>query len=197
MFIELLIVAAILMFLNAKGYLDFNSPNAIGLSVTIVLGVVGVTYVLWYFVARGVVDSLFGFGSWVPRRPLRSSLTSQAGPAIADDRFEELKKAAKKSPQDPDISRQLAEQLLKRGMTDEFVTEKLRMAKSPLLSTAEKCAIFNRLTDVSIQKGANDEALDYLNQIVKSFPNTAEAENAKVRIHRIEQSTHLSNGEQA
>ena len=67
MFIELLVVGAILMYLYSVGFLDFASPYSILISVGIVVVVSAAGWAVTHFIARRLVDGLFGFDSWTPR----------------------------------------------------------------------------------------------------------------------------------
>lgn len=193
MLIELLVVAAILMYLNARGIIDFNSPNAVGVSVTIILACFLVVWAGWFIVARLLVDGLFGFGSWAPKKTLASSLNSSEI-KVAEKRFEALKKLVQEAPRDAELSRQYSDQLLIRGMTEEFVAERLRILQTGNLTTSEKCAIFNRLADIELQRQQPARALQYLNEIAKGFPDTNEGANARKRMEFVENLVAASSG---
>jgi hypothetical protein len=185
MLIELLVVAAILMYLNARGVIDFNSPNAIGISVTIILGCFVAVWAAWFLIARVVVDGLFGFGSWAPKKTLASSLNA-SNVKVPEKRFEALQKLVQEAPRDAELSRQYSDQLLIRGMVEEFVAERLRILQTGNLNTSEKCAIFNRLADIELERKQPAQAVQYLNEIAKGYSETNEGANARKRIKYIE-----------
>jgi hypothetical protein len=185
MLIELVLVAALLMYLNAKGIIDFESPNATGISIGIIIAVLVVAWAVWFFVARRVVDGLFGFSSWAPKKPT-GALSARIAGEMPEERFEALEKLVREVPRDIEVSRQYADQLLKRGRIEDFVEERLRILQVGKLNALEKCSIYNRLADIELQRKHADKALMYLNEIAKSCPDTVEGANARKRMELVE-----------
>jgi hypothetical protein len=183
MFIELLVVGAILMYLYSVGFLDFGSPYAILISVGIVLVAGGLGFLFTHFVARRLVDGLFGFDAWSPRkRPETSPLDRLRGEGIPGEMIPALERLTQEIPRDAELSRKLCDQYMDVGMVEKFVAEKLRILEVGKLSREEICSICNRLADVFQEQAEWNRAVEYLHMIEEKYPDSVEAHNASRRI---------------
>ena len=190
MMIELLIVAAILLYLNAVGFVDFTSSTGITLCIVITLVVLGVSWFFMHFILTRVIDGFFGFSS-PPAKPAER-VHMETLPQTAETGVPELLARIQKHPADSALSRRLSENYLDRGMIDEYVAERLRIIKAAKLSMTEICSIYNRLADVEMQRHCADDALRHLNEIIERFPRSQEADNARRRVQVISDAWQVS-----
>jgi hypothetical protein len=185
MFIELLVVGVILSFLYGSGFLQFGSGYAIAISVAIALVASLLGFLSTHFIARTIVDRMFGFGSWNPK-PKPPKKTGLDAPEIR--RLQELsetglKKLLHGKPLDADLSRHVSQIFLQRGQTERFVEERLRAISAGLLTREQACAVYNRLADVRTKEGRIEEAIQFLQELIVKYPGTVEANNAERRCH--------------
>jgi hypothetical protein len=183
MFIELLVVGAILMYLYSVGFLDFGNPYAIFISIGITVVVSAVAWAVTHFIARRLVDGLFGIDSWSGRaREPRASvpgLSPGDNPAL---QIPVLEKLAKEVPQDAEFSRRLAQAYWDAGMKAEYERERLRILREGKLSREETCHIYNRLADLAVERGNHAHAEELLQAICDKYPDSVERHNAARRI---------------
>lgn len=186
MLIELLVVFVILGYLYSTGFLSFDSPLSIAFSIGLVLAGVMIGWLVAHFVARRLIDSLFGFDAWTPRHPLR--LRGEAGtppapvPPEGPERLGTLAALVARAPDDKAASRMLADEHLARGDVDAFVREKLRIAGRGVLTREETVAVYHRLADAEVARGGAKQAVEFLRTIIEKYPDSPEARNAASRI---------------
>ena len=186
MLIELLVVFVILGYLYSTGFLSFDSPLSIAFSIGLVLAGVMIGWLVAHFVARRLIDSLFGFDAWTPRHPLR--LRGEAGtppapvPAEGPERLGVLAALVARAPDDKAASRMLADEHLARGDVDAFMREKLRIAGRGVLTREETVAVYHRLADAELARGGAKRAVEFLRTIIEKYPDSPEARNAASRI---------------
>jgi hypothetical protein len=183
MFIELLVVGVILMFLYGSGYLQFGSGWAIAISVAVamVFGVIG--FLTTHFIARTLVDRMFGFASWNPQaKPQKKTgMDPNVLKHLQELPEAALRKKLRSAPKDAELSRQVSEIYLQRGLTERFVEERLRAINEELLTREQVCAVYNRLADVRTTEGKVEEAVYFLQQLIVKYPGSVEAHNAEKR----------------
>src|SRR5687768_12984337 len=111
MFIELLVVGVILSFLYGSGFLQFGSGLAIAISIGVALAASAIGFVVTHYLARSVVDRMFGFASWNPRpKPeKKSALDPSALQRLQGLGEVELLKLVRTNNRDADLSRQVSE----------------------------------------------------------------------------------------
>lgn len=180
MFIEILVVGAILMYLYARGWLDFSSPWAVAFSIAIALVAVAVSIVTTTLFSRWVVNGLLGFGNVPAKKPVPKG----PDPLKMKD-LTSLERAAALNPKDPDVSKRLADRYLSCGLVDKFIAEKLRILEVCSVKPEEKCTIYHRLADIEIARNRPDAAIPYLEKVVELFAGMEEAHNAKCRIRNL------------
>lgn len=179
MFIELLISFVILSYLYSTGFLSFGSPVSIAISVGLVVGALGLSWVVSHFLARRIVDSIFGFDSWSKVKAPPSP------PAIVlpqHGRLFSLRNLTVESPKDKTLSRMYADALLSEGLTDDFIREKMRLVSLGILVDEEITAVYHRLADVELERGNQQQAVEFLQRIVDKFPDSTFAYNARRRM---------------
>lgn len=184
MLVELLIVIGVLSYLYAKGFLDFGSPYAIFFSVALVVVVGTIGFAVTHYVARGIVDHLFGFKSQGPQKisGRQLALERRRRRVLSSGRMDDLRQFLAKYPADAEVSRRLADELLRQGQVDCYIHERLRFAQTGVTSREEACTIYNRLADLELGRGDRSAAIQHLERIVASFPASVEAGNARRRI---------------
>ena len=179
MFIELLIVAAVLLYLNTLGILGFDSPYAIAISIAVIVTVGTFSFMVTHWIASKVVDSLFGFGSWSPKEPSkRDKVQEFHGPA---DNIEWLEAQIKRQPENTALSKRLSDLYQERGMVDEYVAERLRIVAVAKLTAPEMANILNRLADLELDRDRPEIAVAHLELIANKHPATTEGRNALAR----------------
>jgi hypothetical protein len=186
MFIELLIVCAIIMYLYSVGWLDFNNPHAILISVGIVVVVAAAGWALTHYLARSLVDSIFGFKAWSPKSPKR--MTPEETERLRQREtcaLPAIEQLVRENPKDLELSRRLSDEYLRRGQTRKFMDERLRILKAAVISREEACSIYNRLADVAVACKDYARAVEFLRALCEAFPNTVEAQNALRRVEGI------------
>lgn len=183
MFIELLVVAAVLLYLNSVGLIDFSNPYAVAISVSLVLTLGAISFAVTHYFARAITDSLFGFGSWnpKPRKPEKRVEGSM-------ESIPWLEEQLKKTPENTALSKTLCERYLKEGRTEEYIAEKQRIVRAAKLPAGEAAMIYNRIADLRLDAGMREAAIEALAEIQKQFPGTNEASNARVRANVIKNS---------
>lgn len=185
MFIELLIVAAILLYLNTLGILSFDSPYAIAVSIAVLVTVGSISFLVTHWIASKIVDSLFGFGSWSPKElPKRDKVEEFHGPA---DNIEWLEAQIRLQPENTALSIRLSDLYQKRGMVDEYVAERLRIVATAKLTAPEMANILNRLADLELDRDRPEIAVAHLELIANKHPATTEGRNALTRIGVIQE----------
>lgn len=188
MLIELLVVFVILGYLYSTGFLSFDSPLSIAFSIGLVLAGVMIGWLVAHYVARRLIDSLFGFDAWTPRHPLRlrgggaGTATAAPVPAEGPERLGALAALVARAPDDKAASRMLADEHLARGDVDAFVREKLRIAGRGVLTREEAVAVYHRLADAELARGGAKRAVEFLRTIIEKYPDSPEARNAASRI---------------
>lgn len=189
MLIELLVVFAILGYLYSAGFLSFDSPLSIAFSIGLVLAGVMIGWLVAHFVARRMIDSLFGFDAWTPRRPLkvRDAGSDPSADIAADgpERLGALAALVAEAPEDKSASRMLADEFLARGNVDAFVAEKLRIVDRGVLAKEELVAAYHRLADAELARGRPKQAVEFLRMITDKYPDSPVARNAASRIEVI------------
>ncbi|MGI8905078.1 MAG: hypothetical protein ACR2IE_01140 [Candidatus Sumerlaeaceae bacterium] len=198
MFIELLVVGVILSILYSSGYLQFNSGYALAISIAVALVASFLGFLTTHFIARTLVDRMFGFASWNPKaKPVKKAGMDPAEVLQLQGLSEQdLRKSIKARPNDAQLSRQISEIYLQRGQIERFVEERLRAIQAGLLTREQVCAVYNRLADVRTKEGRNQEAVHFLQQIIVTYPNTVEARNAQQRCTLLSDSAALEVSEQ-
>lgn len=182
MFIELLIVAAVLLYLNSLGIVSFDSPYAMAISIAILVFIGTISWLVTHYIARSLVDGLFGFGSWTPKaKPTKKQ--EFGGPA---DSIEWLEQEIVKEPSNVELSKHLSRLYLQENRYEAFAAERLRIAKQGNLTVPEIAAIYNRLADMEIDHKQPEGAVKLLQEFKEAHPETPEARNAQVRIGVLE-----------
>lgn len=183
MFIELLVVGAIMMLLYQSGFLGFNSGYAVAISIVVALIAGGIGFLTTHFIARTLVDRLFGFNSWSPA--VKPEKKGAVDPAILRELQDlsdaELQKRVRLNPKDAEFSRLVSETYLQKGQMERFVEERLRAIHEGLLTREQVCAVYNRLADVRTKEDRIEEAVHFLQQLIVTYPGTVEAHNAERR----------------
>jgi hypothetical protein len=184
--IELLIVAAILLYLNSIGFLNYDDPWAIAISIVILVFVGTISFIITHWVARSLVDGLFGFGSWTPKETKKKPDKREEfhGPA---DNVEWLEEQIKKQPANVALSKRLSDLYMESGQADQFILERVRITREGKLSAGEMAAILNRLADMELDRSQPENAIAHLKEITLKFPDTNEGRNARVRIGVIQE----------
>jgi hypothetical protein len=196
MFIELIIVGVIIALLYERGFLQFGSGTAIAISIAAAVLASALGFVFTHFVARKVVDQIFGFDRWAPKaKPLPTKVLDSATVSVLDSASaDDLAKFLKEHPADPEVARFIAEIYLKRGDIELFVQERLKMIRAGNLTKEEVCTAYYRLADVLCSEGRPVEAIRYLRQVVINYPGTVEADNAQKRCRKIEAEENVEAG---
>jgi hypothetical protein len=106
MFIELLVVGLILTYLYGTGLIDFSSPFAIAITVVLALVASAAGYLVTHFLARRLVDSMFGFDRWSPqvKKPDAKQQVLDAN-ALKGASADKLRKLVEHAPEDVETSR--------------------------------------------------------------------------------------------
>lgn len=189
MLVELLLVGVILSYLYAVGFLDINDPRSIVISIAVIFAVMVIGWIVTRFVALSVVDSLLGLktgsrpGQPPRQRAAKASLTANA----FGDKLPVLERLVREVPRDPDVSLQLSEEYLRRGMIEQFLAERARMLSTGVLGREQAVMALNRMADVEAQRGNIVAALAYTQEIIARFPDSDEAAHAKLRTERLMQ----------
>lgn len=189
MFIELIVVVAVVMYLYTSGLLSFSNPYAIFISISIVMIASTLGWIVTHYIARSMVDNMFGFGDWVPRGQKKKKTTPQEQMRVAamtSRNIAAMEQLVLEVPNDIELSKRLSDEYYHAGMLDKYVAERLRIVETNLLTLAEVCSTFNRLADIEIARGRRAEAISYLKCIIEKYPQAVEAGNAEKRIAVLE-----------
>jgi len=185
-FIELVLVAGLVMVLNSMGVVDFNSFQ--GMAMTLLTVVVGfIVFGVMVRLASGfVAEEFFGFSKWrggkapvvgldiPPRLPPNPGLNL-------------LRNRAAKWPSDPGASRDLADGFARLGHHRLAIQERERFLQlqSSGLTPEALITILYRITDSYLALGEKEKAVETLQRVTRLFPNTHIGELATIRIHNI------------
>ncbi len=191
MLLELLVVAAVVMYLHALGFVEFDDPWSVASALSIGAVAAAVLWVILRVVAGKLISSMFGFSSWAPKSRPAVKAAKEKGDIRA------LEKIVRNSPREPEASRALTELYLRAGRTEDFVREKVRILEKGTLTRAEATGILHRLADIEIEKGRPGDAVAYLNRLIDKYPDTADAANAKHRCAVIQERINTGAGEEA
>jgi len=187
MLIELLLVGVILGYLYGFGFLEIGNPWSMAISVAIVLGVMLLGWMVTRLIAVSVVDGFLGLrdGSLPAKSPSDARRTARRGSAsLLEDRLSVLERFVQEVPRDPEVSLELSEEYLRRGMTDKFLAERERILNSGVLAREQVVMALNRMADVEWQRGNTAAALACIEQIMVRYPGSEEAARAAVRYQR-------------
>jgi hypothetical protein len=186
MFLELFLVAGLVMFLNHMGVVNVSSPVGILVTLATIIFSFMAFYLIVKLLTNIVTEQMFGVSKWGgSRAPIVGRDTPPRLPA--NPTLDLLRKRAHQWPNDLGASRDLADGLARGGFHHLANAERHRFLNShrKTLEPATIATILYRIADSLLTQGQPEEAARQLQTIIRDFPGSREAELAQIRINNI------------
>lgn len=186
MFVELILVAAIILVLNFFGVGNLTSITGVLVSAGLAVGSVFLFVLTVRFLASYVSEEFFNFSSWSgAKAPVPGKDIPPKVPRDASLDF--LRKRAALWPKDLGASRDLAEAFVKNGYHELAIRERQRYLAlaGDQLTVEEYTTVVYRIADSHQVQGRVEEAAQILGLIQKKWPSSSQADFAQQRIDNL------------